>query len=104
MDIQTIINENKVILKYEETEEFDAFILVKHENALKLLNPEITIRIETFGFVPLEISSYICEVSKHCYNIILEINDDESTHNYILDIIKKLSIKNIYINFSKSEA
>ena len=48
MDIQTIINENKVILKYEETEEFDSYILVKHENALKLLNPEITIKIKTF--------------------------------------------------------
>ena len=104
MDIQTIINENKVILSYDEEEEFDAFILVKHENALKLLNPEITIRIETFSFVPLEISSYICEVSKYCYNIVLEINDDESTYNYILDIIKKFNIKNIYINFSKSEA
>lgn len=91
--------DNSLSLSYDETEEFDPFILVKHENAFVILSPEEHITITTHGFVPLEVSSYICEVSKHCIGIILRIHDDKSTYDYIIDIIRKNNLKNIYHDF-----
>ena len=95
--------DNSLALSYDEEEEFDAFILVKHEAAFVKLSPLDHITITTHGFVPLEVSSYICEVSKHCAGIILQIHDDKSTYDYIVDIIRKNNLKNIYHNFIEGE-
>ena len=90
---------NKILLEYDEVEEFDKFILVKHEQAFQVLNPEDYINIESSGFIPIEVSAYICEVSKWCRGIILKINDDYKSYNYLNDLIAREKLNKLYLEF-----
>jgi hypothetical protein len=90
---------NKLVLTYHEVEEFDPYILVKHEQAFQVLNPEDYINIETNGFIPIEVSAYICEVSKWCCGIILKINDDIKSYNYLNDLISKDNLTKLYLDY-----
>lgn len=93
-----IIN-NSLELSYNEHEDFDPFILVSHEKGFEVLNPKELITVNLIGYVPIEIPVYICEVSKHCHSILLQVHDDRSTYGYFTDIIRRDNIKNIYHSF-----
>ena len=99
MKIDVDESNNKILLEYDEVEEFDKFILVKHEQAFQVLNPEKTINIEAKGFIPIEVSAYIGEVSKWCSNIVLVIHDDFRSYNYLNDLKNKEQLHKLYLDY-----
>ena len=99
MKIDVDESNNKILLEYDEVEEFDKFILVKHEKAFQVLNPEETINIEAKGFIPIEVSAYIGEVSKWCSTIVLVIHDDFRSYNYLNDLKNKEQLHKLYLDY-----
>ena len=99
MKIDVEKDNNKLLLEFQEVEDFDPYILVKHEQAFQVLSPEKTINIEAKGFIPIEVSAYIGEVSKWCSNIVLVIYDDFRSYNYLNDLKNKEQLHKLYLDY-----
>lgn len=99
MKIDVEKDNNKLLLEFQEVEDFDPYILVKHEQAFQVLSPEKTINIEAKGFIPIEVSAYIGEVSKWCSNIVLVIYDDFRSYNYLNDLKNKEQLYKLYLDY-----
>ena len=99
MKIDVEKDNNKLLLEFQEVEDFDPYILVKHEQAFQVLSPEKTINIEAKGFIPIEVSAYIGEVSKWCNSIILTINTDYKSYNYLTDLKYKDNLHKLYLDY-----
>ena len=94
---------NALHLMYDEVEDFDEFILVKHEKALQVLNPNNVIRVFSSGSVPLDVLAYLCEASKHCMGLNWEIRDDRDAFNHLIEKTSKDRDTRIYLSFAASE-
>lgn len=90
---------NALHLMYNDNEEFDEFILVKHEKALQVLDPNKLIRVFSSGSVPLDIIAYLCEVSKHCNGLNWELHDDRDAWNHLLEKTRKDKDLRIYLSY-----
>ena len=90
---------NALHLMYNDNEEFDEFILVKHEKALQVLDPNKIIRVFSSGNIPLDILAYLCEVSKNCNGLVWEIQDDRDAFNHLVEKSSKDKDIKIYLSF-----
>ena len=99
MNIQVDKENNSLSLEFHEVEDFDPYILVKHEKAFQALEPETVINIIVDGFIPIEVSAYIGEVSKWCNSIILTINTDYKSYNYLTDLKYKDNLHKLYLDY-----
>ena len=90
---------NALHLMYNEVEDFDEFILVKHEKALQVLNPNNVIRVFSSGSVPLDVLAYLCEASKHCMGLNWEISGDRDAFNHLIEKTSKDRDTRIYLSF-----
>lgn len=90
---------NALHLMYDENEKFDEFILVSHEKALQVLEPNQIIRVYSSGSIPLDVIAYLCEVSKHCSGLKWEIQDDREAFNHIVEKTSKDRDTKIYLTF-----
>ena len=57
---------NLVVFRYAVHQEFDPDILVNAMGAYQQLIPTIELTTVLIGYIPLELSSYVLEVSKYC--------------------------------------
>ena len=71
----------------------------KFISGFQVLNPEETINIEAKGFIPIEVSAYIGEVSKWCSTIVLVIHDDFRSYNYLNDLKNKEQLHKLYLDY-----
>jgi len=99
MNINIDINKNELHLDYELNEPFDENVLIKHEQLLSKLKPNEAIYITTTGYVPLEVTAYLCEVTKFCEKMIWTIVYDRDTYDFALFIIKDQYDYNIELKF-----
>lgn len=90
---------NALHLMYDENEKFDEFILVSHEKALQVLDPDKMIKVYSSGSIPLDVIAYLCEVSKHCLGLKWEIQDDREAFNHIVEKTSKDRDIKIYLTF-----
>ena len=90
---------NSLHLMYDDNEKFDEFILVSHEKALQILEPNQIIRVYSSGSIPLDVIAYLCEVSKYCLGLKWEIQDDRDAFNHIVEKTSKDQNIKIYLTF-----
>ena len=80
--MKTIIVEpenNLVVFRYTVHQEFDPDILVNAMDAYRQLIPTIELTTVLIGYIPLELSSYVLEVSKYCSGgHIIKVSDSDT--------------------------
>lgn len=74
-----LIDENKLVLTFKEYEIFDDEILEKTDKCLAQLDPNTPVLIDAHGFIPVELLSYLLEVSTHCSMTITIFDDIEAS-------------------------
>ncbi len=90
---------NALHLMFNSNEDFDEFILVKHEKALQVLVPNNIIKVFSSGSIPLDVLAYLCEVSKNCVGLKWEIRDDRDAFNHLIEKSSKDKDIKIYLSF-----
>lgn len=100
---EVLIDENKLVLNFKEDEKFDEGILEKTDECFAQLNPDKHVFVDAHGFIPMELLSYLLEVSTHCSMTITLFDDLEA--GVFLSQIKNamnLNVNIIVINEEKS--
>ena len=95
---KVIIQENKLVLTFKEDEAFDEEILEKTDLCFQQLNPDKHVYVDCYGFIPVELLSYLLEVSTHC-SMTVTIYDDDEASVFLAQIKNAMNLNvNIVVN------
>lgn len=90
------IIDNTMILNFEEDEPFNEFLINEVYESFQKMDPTSLITVELKDYVPIDIISYVINVSLHCKMKIISYNEEEikfielvsSTGQMNIEIIK----------------